>query len=44
MHFELFKLIFSISFNVKGTEVGSEFGDKFIIVVRPSRVGMQVHE
>ena len=44
MHFELFKLIFSISFNVKWTEGGPEFRDEFIIVIRPSGVGMWVHE
>ena len=44
MYFELFKLIFSISFDVKWTEVGPEFGDKFIIIIRPGGVGMWVHE
>ena len=29
MHFEPFKLIFSIGFDVKGTKVGPEFGNKF---------------
>ena len=43
MHFELFKLIFSIGFDVKGTEVGLEFGNEFVIIVRPGGVGMWVH-
>ena len=43
-HFELFKFIFSISFNVKGTKVSLEFRNEFVITVRPGRVGMQVHE
>ena len=43
-HFEPFKLIFSISFDVKGTEVGPEFGDKFIIIIGPGGIGIQVHE
>ena len=43
-HFELFKLILSISFDVKGTKVGPEFRDEFIISIRPSRVSVQVHE
>ena len=43
-HFELFKLIISISFNVKGTEVGLEFGNEFVIIVRPGGVGMWVYE
>ena len=44
MHFEPFKLIFSISFNVEETEVGPEFGNKFVIIIGPGGVGMQVHE
>ena len=44
MHFELFKLIFSIGFNVKRVKVGSEFRDEFVVIVRPGRVSMQVHE
>ena len=44
MHFESFELIFSIGFDIKGSEVGSEFGDKFVIVVGPGGVGMWVHE
>ena len=44
MHFEPFKLIFSISFNVKRAKVGSAFRDEFIIIVGPGRVGMQVYE
>ena len=44
MHFELFKLIFSISFNVEGTEVDLEFRNEFVILVRPGKVGVQVHE
>ena len=43
-HFEPFKLIFSIGFNVKGTEVGPEFRNKFVIILGPGRVGMWVHE
>ena len=43
-HFEPFKLIFSISFNVEGTKVGLEIRNKFIIIVRPGGVGMQIHE
>ena len=43
-HFEPFKLIFSIGFDVEGTKVGLEFRDEFIIIVEPSRVGMWVHE
>ena len=42
-HFEPFKLIFSIGFDVEGTKVGPEFGDEFIIIIRPGGVGMQVH-
>ena len=44
MYFELFNLIFSISFDVERAKVGSEFGDEFVIIVRPSQVGVQVHE
>ena len=43
-HFEPFKLIFSISFDVKRTEVGLEFGNEFVIIVGPGGVGVQVHE
>ena len=43
-HFESFKLIFSIHFNIERSEVGSEFGDEFVVVVRPGGVGVQVHE
>ena len=43
-HFEPFKLIFSISFDVKGTEVGPEFRNEFIIIVRPGGVGVWVYE
>ena len=35
-HFELFKLIFSISFNVEGTKVGPEFGNKFVVIIGPA--------
>ena len=44
MYFEVFKLIFSIGFNVVQAEVGVEFGDEFGIVVGPSGVAVQVHE
>ena len=44
MHFEPFKLISSIGFDVEGTEVGPEFRNKFIVIVGPGRVGMWVHE
>ena len=44
MHFEPFKLIFSIGFNVEGTEVGPEFRDEFVVIVGPGRVGVQLHE
>ena len=44
MHFEPFKLIFSIGFNVKGTKVGPEFRNKLVIIVRPGGVGVWVHE
>ena len=37
-HFEPLKLIFSIGFNVDGTEVGPEFGNKFVIIIRPGRL------
>ena len=43
-HFELFELIFSIGFNIGGSEVGLEFGDEVIVVVRPGGVGVWVHE
>ena len=43
-HFEPFKLIFSIGFDVKRTEVGPEFGNKFVVVIGPGGVGVQVHE
>ena len=43
-HFEPSKLIFSISFDVEGTEVGPEFGDEFFVIVGPSGVGLRVHE
>ena len=43
-HFELFKLIFSIGFDVKGTKVGPEFRNKFVVIVGPGGVGMWVHE
>ena len=39
-HFELFNLIFKINF----TEVGPEFRDEFVVIIRPGRVGVQVHE
>ena len=44
MHFESFVLILSIGLDIKGSEVGSEFGDEFVVVVGPGRVGVQVHE
>ena len=44
MHFESFKLIFSIGFNIKKSKVGLEFGDEFVVVVGPGGVGMWVHE
>ena len=44
MHFEPFKLIFSIGFNVEGAEVGLEFGNKFVVIIRPGGVGVQVYE
>ena len=44
MHFEPFKLIFSISFDVERTEVGLEFGNKFVVIIRPGGVGVQVYE
>ena len=44
MHFKPFKLIFSISFDVKRTEVGPEFGNEFVVIVGPGGVGMWVHE
>ena len=40
----MFKLIFSIGFDVEGTEVGPEFGNEFVVIVGPGGVGMQVHE
>ena len=43
-HFEPFKLIFSIGFDVKRTEVGLEFGNEFIVIVGPGGVGVWVHE
>ena len=43
-HFEPFKLIFSIGFDVERTKVGPEFGNKFVVIVRPGRVGVWVHE
>ena len=43
-HFEPFKLIFSIGFDVEGTEVGPEFRNKFIVIVRPGGIGVWVHE
>ena len=44
MHFEPFKVLFSISFNVKQAEVGLEFQDEFSIVFSPSGIAVQVHE
>ena len=44
MHFELFEFIFSISFNIERSEVGSEFGYEFVVVIGPGRAGMRVHE
>ena len=44
MHFESFELIFRISFNIERSEIGSEFGDEFVVVVGPGGVGMRVHE
>ena len=43
-HFEPFKLIFSIGFDVERTEVGLEFGNEFVVIVGPGGVGMWVHE
>ena len=43
-HFEPFKLIFSIGFNVERTEVGPEFGNEFVVIIGPGRVGVWVHE
>ena len=43
-HFEPFKLIFSIGFDVERTEIGPEFGNEFIIIVGPGGVGVWVHE
>ena len=43
-HFEPFKLIFSIGFDVKWAKVGLEFGDEFGVVVGPVRAGIWVHE
>ena len=43
-HFESFELIFHISFNIKRSEVGSEFGDEFVVVIRPCGVSVWVHE
>ena len=42
--FELFKLIFSIGFDVKGTKVGLEFRNEFVVIIRPGGVGVPVHE
>ena len=44
MHFESFKLIFSIGFNVERTKVGPEFGNELVIIVGPGQVGVRVHE
>ena len=44
MHFEPFKLIFSIGFNVKQTKVGPEIRDEFIIIIGLGGVGVWVHE
>ena len=43
-HFELFKLIFSIGFNVEWAKVGPESGDKFSIVIGSDGIGIWVHE
>ena len=43
-HFESFELIFRIGFNIKRSEVGSEFGDELVVVIGPCRVGVRVHE
>ena len=43
-HFEPFKLIFSINFDVERTEVGPEFGNEFVIIVGPGGLGVWVHE
>ena len=42
-HFELFKLSFSIGFNVKWAKVSPEFEDKFDVVIGPGGVGIWVH-
>ena len=44
MHFEPFKLILSISINIEQTKVGPEFGNKFGVFIRPSRIAVLVHE
>ena len=44
IHFEPFKLILSISINVKWAEVGWEFQDKFSIIIGSSRIAVWVHE
>ena len=43
-HFEPFRLIFSISFDVERTEVSLEFGNEFVVIVGPGRVDLQVYE
>ena len=43
-HFELFKLSFSIGFNVKWAKVSPEFEDKFDVVIGPGGVGVWVHD
>ena len=44
MHFESFELIFHIGFDIERSEVGLEFGDEFVVVVGPGRVGVRAHE
>ena len=44
MHFEPFKLIFSIGFDVKRAKVGLEFRNEFLVIVGPGGVGVRVHE
>ena len=43
-HFEPFKLIFSISFDIERTKVGPEFRNELVVIVGPGGVGVWVHE